>query len=297
LHASLALEDAQHYDIVHNHAGEEVMAISHLLPDILVLTTMHCVITPHTRRVWDNYQGYFNSISWSQRRLMPEVRAGRFAGVAYNAIDVASFPFQNEKRDHLLFLSRMSPEKGPTLAIEVARRTGRRLVMAGKIDAKDRDFFAGEVEPLIDGEQIIFKGEADSVLKRELYREASCVLMPIEWDEPFGLVMPEAMACGTPVIVFNRGAAPEIVEHGETGFVVDTLDEMVCAVGRLQTIDPAYCRARAEQRFDAPIMARRYLEIYESIIGAQRSCVAAAAPAPGASVAERAEELSPTRVA
>ena len=297
LHASLALKDAQHYDIVHNHAGEEVMAISHLLPDLLMLTTMHCVVTPDTRRVWDNYRAYFNSISWSQRRLMPEIRGGRFAGVAYNAIDVASFPFQNQKQDYILFLSRMSPEKGPTLAIEVARRTGRRLVMAGKVDAKDRDFFTREVQPLIDGEHIVFMGEADAVLKRELYREASGVVMPIEWDEPFGLVMPEAMACGTPVIVFNRGAAPEIVEHGETGFVVDTLDEMVQAVAKLHTVDPAYCRARAVQRFDAPIMARRYLGIYESIIEARRPWAATATPAPRSYVAERAEELSPTRVA
>jgi glycosyltransferase involved in cell wall biosynthesis len=298
LHASLALEDAHQYDIVHNHAGEEVMAISHLLPDIRMLTTMHCAITSDTRCIWDGYQGFFNNISWSQRRLMPEIADGRFAGVAYNAIDVASFPFQNQKRDHLLFLSRMSPEKGPILAIEVARRTGRRLVMAGKVDAKDRDFFTREVEPLIDGEQIIFIGEADAALKRELYRDASCVLMPIQWDEPFGLVMPEAMACGTPVIVFNRGAAPEIVEDGETGFIVDTLDEMVSAVGRVQTIDPAFCRARAEQRFDAPIMTRRYLEIYESIIEARRPWPAKASPAPaGAYVAEQIAELSPTRVA
>ena len=136
-----------------------------------------------------------------------------------------------------------------------------------------------------------------TVVKRELYREASGVVMPIEWDEPFGLVMPEAMACGTPVIVFNRGAAPEIVEHGETGFVVDTLDEMVQAVAKLHTVDPAYCRARAVQRFDAPIMARRYLGIYESIIEARRPWAATATPAPGSYVAERAEELSPTRVA
>jgi len=293
LHASLALKDAKDYDIIHNHAGEEVMAIAQLLPNVRILTTMHCAITPDTQRIWDNYDGYFNCISWSQRRLMPQIDGCRFAGVAYNAIDVASFPFQRQKRDYLLFLSRMSPEKGPTIAIEVARRTGRRLIMAGKVDAKDRAFFTKEVEPLIDGRQIIFKGEADAALKRELYRDAACVLLPIQWDEPFGLVMPEAMACGTPVVVFNRGAAPEIVEHGETGFVVDTVDEMVDAVGRVQIIEPAFCRARAEQRFDAPIMAKRYLDIYESIIAVERTL-----PVPaGSYVSERARELSPTRIA
>jgi glycosyltransferase involved in cell wall biosynthesis len=297
LHVSLALKDAHQYDIVHNHAGEEAMAISHLLPDLRMLTTMHCAITPDTKRIWDGYTGFFNNISWSQRRLMPEIRGGRFAGVAYNGIDVASFPFQTEKGDHLLFLSRMSPEKGPTLAIEVARRTGRRLVMAGKVDAKDEDYFVREVEPLIDGEQIVFKGEADAARKRDLYRDALCVLMPIEWDEPFGLVMPEAMACGTPVIVFDRGAAAEIVEHGETGFVVDSVDEMVDAVDRVHTVDPDFCRARAEERFDAPIMARRYVDIYESIIEARSLQPTAAISSNRAHAAERVTELSPTRVA
>jgi glycosyltransferase involved in cell wall biosynthesis len=291
-HASLALKDAGDYDIVHNHAGEEVMAISSLLPDVRMLTTMHCVITKDTRRIWDSYRSYFNTISWSQRRLMPEIYGDHFAGVAYNAIDVGSFPFHREKADHLLFLSRMSPEKGPTQAIEVARRTGRRLVMAGKVDPKDREYYKREVAPLIDGDQIVFEGEADAVLKRRLYRDAACVIMPIQWDEPFGLVMPEAMACGTPVIVFNRGAAPEIVQHGETGFVVDTLDEMVDAVSRTHTIDPAFCRLRAQQRFDAPIMARRYIDIYESILERGHRV-----PAMSSNGAGMAKELSPTRVA
>ncbi len=126
--------------------------------------------------------------------------------------------------------------------------------------------------------------------------------MPIQWDEPFGLVMPEAMACGTPVIVFNRGAASEIVEHGESGFVVDSTNEMMDAVDRVHTIDPAFCRGRAEQRFDAPIMARRYVDIYgsminESMINARLRPAAATTAPPGTSVAERVPQLSPTRVA
>ena len=293
-HSALALKEAREYDIVHNHAGEEVMALSHLVPDAPMLTTMHCLITPDTKFVWDLYAGYYANISWAQHRLMPEMSGGTFAGVAYNGVDVSSFPFQREKRDHLLFISRMSPEKGPEQAIEVARRTGRRLVMAGKVDPKDRQYFKRVVEPQIDGKQIIFKGEADGRQKRELYREASCVLMPIDWEEPFGLVMPEAMACGTPVIVFNRGAAAEIVEHGETGFVVETLEEMARAVDQVHTIDPAYCRARVEQRFDAPVMTARYLELYESILEAREAMPAAAVQA---AAGKQSDKLSPTRVA
>jgi len=293
-HAALALKNAGEYDLIHNHAGEEVMALSHLVPHVPMLTTMHCLVTPDTKFIWDRYEGYFNTISWSQRKLMPPVSGGEFAGVAYNAVNVSSFPFQSEKADYLLFLSRISPEKGPELAVEVAKRTGRRLIMAGKVDIVDREFFADVVEPLIDGEQIIFTGEANGRTKRELYRSAACLLMPLNWDEPFGLVLTEAMACGTPVIVFARGAAPEIVEHGETGFIVADVDEMVEAVSSIHTIDPAYCRARMKQRFDAPVMAARYLDMYQSIL-AERDA-RPLVPVPSGSKLE-AVGLSPTHAA
>jgi glycosyltransferase involved in cell wall biosynthesis len=293
-HAALSLKDARRYDIIHNHAGEEVMALSHLVNGVPMLTTMHCLITTDTKIVWDNYEGYYSTISWSQRQGMPAVRGGTFTGVAYNGIDVEGFPFQAEKGGYLLFLSRMSEEKGPHLAIEAARRTGRRLVMAGKVDDKDREFYTSVVEPLIDGEQVIFVGEADGALKRELYRSAFCVLMPIMWDEPFGLVLTEAMACGTPVIVFNRGAAAEIVEHGETGFLVDDIDEMVRAVSQVGNIDPAYCRARVKRRFDAPVMATRYVQIYESILQASAMTPPVAVSSDGRG---EAEKLSPTHAA
>jgi len=293
-HAALSLKDADRYDIIHNHSGEDVMALSHLVAGVPMLTTMHCLITSDTKIVWDNYVGYFSTISSSQRNGMPSVRGGTFAGVAYNGIDVESFPFQTDKDDYLLFLSRMSEEKGPQLAIEAARRTGRRLVMAGKVDDKDRDFFTAVVEPLIDGEQVTFIGEADAELKRELYRSAYCVLMPIMWDEPFGLVLAESMACGTPVIVFNRGAAAEIVQHGETGFLVDDVDEMAHAVSQVRTIDPAYCRQHVKRRFDAPGMARRYVEIYESILHLRALAPHAAVSANGS---RQTEELSPSHAA
>jgi glycosyltransferase involved in cell wall biosynthesis len=112
----------------------------------------------------------------------------------------------------------------------------------------------------------VFVGEADGPTKRDLFRRASCIIMPISWDEPFGLVMAEALACGTPVIVFNRGAASEIVKHGETGFVVETIGEMIDAVDRVHTIDPHYCRKDVAERFDGSVMARRYLEIYDAIL-------------------------------
>lgn len=270
-HCVFALKDAEQFDIVHNHAGEEVMALSHLVPGVPMLTTMHCLITPDTKFVWDRYPGHYNAISWAQRRAMPEIQGGKFAGVAYNGIDVQSFPFREQKEDFLLFLSRISEQKGPHLAVEVARRTGRRLVMAGKVDDVDRDFYTSVVEPLIDGEQVVFLGEADGQMKRDLYSRAQALVMPITWDEPFGLVLAEAQACGTPVISMNRGAAPEIVEHEKTGFVVETLEEMVEAVERLPEISPAACREHVERNFDAPVMADSYLRIYESVLQGKRA--------------------------
>jgi glycosyltransferase involved in cell wall biosynthesis len=277
LHAALALRDAAEYDIVHNHAGEEIMALSHLQPDVPMLTTMHCLITPDTKFIWDHYQGYFNTISWSQRRLMPRVEGGSFAGAIYNAIDVSSFPFDGNKETHLLFLARISPDKGLPQAVEVAKRTGLKLIIAGKIDPVDRRYFARVARPLIDGKQVIYVGEADAALKRELYRKALCVLKPICWDEPFGLVIVEAMACGTPVIAFNRGAIPELIVDGETGFIVDTVEEMVEAVYKVDRIDPWRCRQHVAQNFDAPIMAANYLQAYQQILGQEEKPWAAPA--------------------
>jgi glycosyltransferase involved in cell wall biosynthesis len=184
----------------------------------------------------------------------------------YNAIDVASFPFQREKNEHLLFLSRIAPEKGPQIAIEVARRTGRRLVMAGKVDRADRVFFEEVIRDQIDGDQIVFLGEADACLKRKLYKDAMCVLAPLTWEEPFGLVMPESLACGTPVIALRRGAAPEIIRHGETGFLVDNLDEMAEILPDVKKIDPAACRADVEARFGPVPMVQAYLDAYSQVL-------------------------------
>lgn len=267
-HAGHALAVAGEYDVVHNHAGEELMALAKLTSGVPMLTTMHCNISPDRKFVWERYEGYYNTVSWSQKRLMQHMPRPWFAGVAYNAIDVGSFPFTEKKDDYLLFLARVSHDKGPHIAIEVAKRTGMRLIIAGKVDAVDRDYFTKMVEPLIDGDQIVFAGEADATQKRELYSRARCLLMPITWEEPFGLVMAEAQACGTPVIAFNRGAAPEVVRHETTGFVVEDADEMVAAVARVAEIEPVECRRWVSGRFDAPHMAARYVELYARVLGA-----------------------------
>jgi glycosyltransferase involved in cell wall biosynthesis len=265
MHIAMALREGRDCDIVHNHAGELAMAMSHVI-DTPMLTTLHCLTTPDTQFVWDRYAGAYNTISKSQKPPLPQSSGARFMGHVYNAIDVESFPFQEEKGDDLLFLSRIAPEKGPQHAVAVAKKLGRRLILAGKVDAYDRRFFEEVMRDLIDGDQIVFFGEADATQKRELYRKAHCVLMPLTWEEPFGLVMPEAMACGTPVIALRRGSAPELIVHGKTGFVVDTVDEMAEAVSMVRSIDPHACREHVRRNFAPEIMAGAYLRMYEEIL-------------------------------
>jgi glycosyltransferase involved in cell wall biosynthesis len=271
LHSSLALREASEFDIIHNHAGELTMAMAHLIPDVPMLSTMHCLITTDTKFIWDRYPGYYNTISMSQRRNMPPLANGQFVGVVYNAIDVRSFPYDERKDDYLLFLSRISVDKMPHLAVEVARRTGRRLIIAGKVDRVDEHYFNTVLAPLIDGRQVQFLGEADAHLKRELYAKAYCLVLPLSWEEPFGLVMIEAMACGTPVVSFGRGAAPEVIVDGETGYIVNDVDEMVDAVQHVDRISPRCCRQHVEDNFDASLMANRYLQAYQRIIVRERA--------------------------
>ena len=265
VHIGEALALSRDIDIVHNHAGELVMAMAGAI-DTPMLTTMHCLATPDTAFVWRRYAGAYNTISRSQGRSLPSDGPARFMGHVYNAIDVDSFPFEAEPGEDLLFLSRIAPEKGPQLAIEVARRAGRRLIMAGKVDRHDQRFYDEVIKDQIDGEQIVFVGEADAGQKRELYGKAFCVLMPLTWEEPFGLVMPEAMACGTPVIALRRGSAPELIAQGKTGFVVDTVDEMVEAIPAVRSIKRDACRAYVQRNFSPGIMAEAYLRVYQEVL-------------------------------
>jgi glycosyltransferase involved in cell wall biosynthesis len=267
--AVLAIRQAGQFDIIHNHAGEIPMLLSNLTQTPM-LTTCHGPLIPDRNVMWDNYQGYYNTISKSAKLCMPD---RHYLGVVYNAIDVHSFPFCQEKEDYLLFLSRMSEQKGPHRAIEVARRLGRKLILAWKIDPYwDGDFFERVVMPEIDGRQIIFVGEANASQKRELYRKAACLLLPITWDEPFGLVMVEAMACGTPVIAFNRGSVQEVIAHGKTGFIVEDVDEMAEQVTKLDNIDSRDCRDHVLANFHAERMVQDYLAMYRNVLArSQRS--------------------------
>jgi glycosyltransferase involved in cell wall biosynthesis len=259
------LERAEEFDVIHNHTVLEGLSMAGLTRTPM-LTTLHGDLKDDWRKLFLDYKGWYNTISHSAKRLLLD--KDRFAGVIYNAIDVASYPFNSSATDdYLLFLSRMSREKGPHLAIEIARRLNRRLILAGNVDAVDEQYFREEVLPGVDNNLIRFVGEADYDMKRELMSGAFCLLAPILWDEPFGLFMVEAMACGTPVVVFNRGSAPEVVLHGVTGYVVETIEEMKEAVNKIRDIDRNLCREHVELNFDVPRMGKAYLQAYSMIQG------------------------------
>jgi glycosyltransferase involved in cell wall biosynthesis len=264
LNVVACLEQADKFDIIHNHTCLEGMSLAGLVKTPF-LTTLHGNLEGDWLALFAAYKGWYNTISKSAKSLLPDKE--RFVGVIYNAIDCKSYPFNGSDREgYLLFLSRISHEKGPHLAIAVAKRLGRRLVLAGNVDKVDEEYLRTQVLPEVDGDLIQYVGEADYHRKRELLTQAHCLLAPITWPEPFGLFMVEAMACGTPVVVLNRGSAPEVVRHGETGFVVNNLAEMAEAVEEVYRIDRKRCREHVERNFDVPRMVDEYLAAYERIL-------------------------------
>ena len=204
------------------------------------------------------------SISDDQRRPMPPVN---WAGTVHHGLPSDLLPFTAAPHGrYLAFLGRISPEKRPDRAIEIARRTGLALKIAAKVDDVDKTYWKTVIEPQVRATpNVEFVGEIDETRKADFLGNASALLFPIDWPEPFGLVMIEAMACGTPVIAFRCGSVPELIEHGVSGYIVDDLDEAVAAVGRLDALNRAGVRRRFEQRFTVERMASDYVDIYRDL--------------------------------
>ena len=261
--------EAERYDVIHDHTGP-IAACLGALSDTPVLHTLHGPFNPDVRQLFRMIAGkiYFNSISEAQRSGCPELN---YIGTIYNAVQVETYPFRSEKEDYALFLGRFTEDKGAHTAIYVAQQTGVPLRMAGKVDpGADALYFEEHIEPHVDGENIIYEGEADNDYKRELLSGARFLLFPIQWEEPFGLVMTEALACGTPVVASAMGSAPEIVVDGEVGVLAAPYrwDEMVSAIldGRLDGIDPYRCRQLVEERFSVEAMLDGYEAAFEKIL-------------------------------
>src|SRR5947209_13558451 len=186
------------------------------------------------------------TISHSQRRPLPKAQ---WVGTVYHGLPTDSFDFQEKPEDYLLFLGRISPEKRVDRAIAIARRSGRKLKIAAKIDKADRAYFHDQIEPLLDDPLVEYVGEIGDREKNDFLGQAQALLFPIDWPEPFGLVMIEAIACGKPVLAFRQGSVSEIIDQGVTGAIVDTIDEAVRVLPRVIELDRDAIRRRFEQRF------------------------------------------------
>lgn len=255
--------DTADLDIVHDHTlAGPLLARGRAIPTV---TTQHGPVTGENLDYFERLGSSVDvvAISRSQQRIAPHLN---WVGMVHNAIDVSSYPFEQVKSDDLLWIGRFCPEKGPDRAIRAARAAGRRIVLAGKLNEQaEHEFFREHVEPLL-GADTEYVGEADAQTKRELYARSAALVFPIDWDEPFGIVMIEAMACGTPVVATRRGSVPEVVQHGRTGMIVDDDTELVAAIEAATLLRPADCRRRVEEHFDVPVMAAGYERIYRMLV-------------------------------
>jgi glycosyltransferase involved in cell wall biosynthesis len=249
------------FDVLHDHCGFTAFAFADRV-NIPVVHTLHGPFTRETTAFYARHGYKAPAVALSRFQAEQAPRELEVIAVIGNPIVVDDFEFRDDKDDYVLWVGRMNPDKGPNRAIDAAREADVPLVLAGPVQPGQEEFFAQEVEPHIDGDRVRYIGEVGDE-KSELYAGARAFLMPIRWAEPFGLVMTEAMACGTPVIAYLEGSAPEIVIDGETGFVVDGEHEMAEAIGRLGEIDPRRCRESARERFDVATVAEAYERAYE----------------------------------
>jgi glycosyltransferase involved in cell wall biosynthesis len=263
-----AFRQADRFDLIHTHSRFSAV-VAGALVEVPVVHTLHSDLSPEMQALYSlvGDRTWFVAISEAQRSHMPDLHYG---GVVYNGIDVESYPFRKEKDDFLLFLGRAGPQKGAHLAVRAAREAGTRIVMAMKIaEPGEREHWNEVVKPEVPADATVVS-EIGFDEKVDLLARAKAVLFPIDWDEPFGLVMTESMACGTPVIATPRGSVPEVVVHEETGFIVSVENypqEAAAMLRRLDEIDPAACRARVEERFTADVMVSGYEAVFERALG------------------------------
>jgi glycosyltransferase involved in cell wall biosynthesis len=259
-----AITEADEFDVIHFHIDWIHLPLMHRLSTPF-LTTCHgrLDLSGLSELIQKFPEAPLISISDSQRAPLPEAH---WLGTVYHGMPVDLYRPSFEQGKYLAFLGRITPDKGPGDAIKIAREAGLPLHIAAKLPRQQGHYFKEEVEPLIDGQQVEFTGEVDERGKGELLRNAAALLFPIDWPEPFGLVMIEAMACGTPVVAYPCGSVAEVIEHGVTGFIVENQVEAVKAVQDLSFIDRRRVREMFEQRFTCERMARFYLEHYQNLI-------------------------------
>ncbi len=264
LHISELFEKADEFDLIHNNYDFLPLTYSRLVKTP-VLTTIHGFSSPSILPVYEKYNKntYYVSISNSDRSDKLDYEA-----TICHGLNLEQFTFQKEIGDYLIFFGRMHPDKGAKEAIEIAKAFGMKLIMAGIV--QDEDYFNQEVAPHF-GEDIVYVGSVGPEQRDKLLGGAYTLLHPIFFEEPFGLSVVESMACGTPVVAFNKGSMPELIESGKNGFIVSNVEEAVISLGKIPKIDRQYCRAVVEEKFSVEKMVDNYIHVYEKVIEKHKS--------------------------
>jgi len=260
LHISELFENANGYDIIHNHFDYLPLTYTGLTP-IPVVTTIHGFSSPGILPVYKKYNRkvFYVSISDADRSSDLD-----YIKTIHHGIDIKQFDFRARHDDTLLFFGRIHHDKGARQAIEIARACKKNLILAGII--QDQAYYDQYVAPHLDNDKVIYAGSVGPVERNRLLGRACALLHPIQFDEPFGLSVIESMACGTPVIAFDRGSMPELIENGKNGFLVNNVDDAIEMVTRIKEIDRATCRRHVERHFTVDRMINQYIQVYEMIL-------------------------------
>ncbi|WP_075603137.1 glycosyltransferase family 4 protein [Saccharicrinis aurantiacus] len=259
LHISNLMEQADQFDIIHNNFDFLPLSYSRLIKTPIV-TTIHGFSSPKIIPVYKKYNNSSHYISISDSDRNPDLK---YTATVYNGININEFIFKGEPDDYLLFFGRIHPDKGTYEAIKIAKKTKRKLIIAGFI--QDQEYFNQKVKPYINNEDIVYVGNSGPTQRLELLSQACALLHPISFNEPFGLSVIEAMACGTPVIAFNKGSMPELILHEKTGFLVTNIDEAVDATAQIHDINRGDCTKWVASMFSQQKMIEGYLKVYNQI--------------------------------
>lgn len=271
------LREMHRFDIIHNHLDHFGLPAARAGGPPVVTTLHGRLDLPELQPLYREFSELpLVSISNAQRQPLPHAR---WVATVYHGLDLNEFTFRPRPRRYLAFLGRISPEKGVTAAIRIARRAGLPIRIAARmplphtddpVTRRDWVYYEDQVQPLLEGPDVELIGQVGGQQKNDFLGNAAALLFPIAWPEPFGLVMAEALACGTPVLALRAGSVPEIIQDGVTGFIRDTEGDLVEAAANIKEIDRERCRVEAERRFSAAAMADRYLEVYASVLAQHR---------------------------
>ena len=264
LHISELFESADEFDIIHNHFDFLPLTCSDLVSTPM-LTTIHGFSSPRILPVYEKYNAKVHYVSISEADRSPKLD---YISTIHHGIDLSEFSFNADPSDCLLFFGRIHPDKGAAEAIDIAKGSGRKLIIAGLI--QDEEYYEREVEPHLNGDDITYVGSVGPQERDALLRDAYCLLHPINFSEPFGLSVVEAMACGTPVIAFNRGSMPELIKDGLNGYLVETVPEAIDAIKKINEIDRMACRRFVEESFSVERMVDDYMTVYARILDAAK---------------------------